>query len=466
MIQYETLVNDIHSKCNETKVAQVVRVKTVQDVVRTIQVAKSTRQSVSIAGGRHAMGGQQFGTDTILLDMRQLNRITAFDKQCGQITVEAGIEWPALINGYLTMQTESDQQWGIAQKQTGADRLSIGGAIAANIHGRGLQMRPFIQDIVSLTLVDAEGNVVCCSRTENRELFRLVLGGYGLFGVVVSATIQLMPRQKVRRDVTMQTIDQVLTCFDDRIADGYLYGDFQFGTDAQADTFLNDGVMSCYRPVSKDMPILDSQQELSETDWANLLYLGHVDKSAAFAYYTSHYCQTSGQIYWSDTQQMSVYLDDYHTQLDQQMGVATPCSEIITELYVPRHSLVTFMELVRDLCRTRQIDVIYGTVRLIETDNESFLAWAREPYACVIFNLHTAQDTASLAKTGEDFRQLIDAAIAFGGSYYLTYHRFARRDQVLSCYPNMPDLLAEKLLYDPEERFQSNWYRHYKAMFL
>ena len=162
---------------------------------------------------------------------------------------------------------------------------------------------------------------------------------------------------------------------------------------------------------------------------------------------------------------MGVYLDDYHTALDQQMGVSTPCSEMISEIYVPRQSLADFMLVARDLCRVHDIDVIYGTVRLIEADTESFLAWAKEPYACIIFNLHTAHDAASLEKTGEDFRRLIDLAISFNGSYYLTYHRFARRDQVLACYPDIVDFLAEKLKYDPEERFQSNWYQHYKAMF-
>ena len=51
------------------------------------------------------------------------------------------------------------------------------------------------------------------------------------------------------------------------------------------------------------------------------------------------------------------------------------------------------------------------------------------------------------------------------GSYYLTYHRWARRDQVERCYPEMRAFLREKKRFDPRERFQSDWYRHYRAMF-
>jgi hypothetical protein len=72
---------------------------------------------------------------------------------------------------------------------------------------------------------------------------------------------------------------------------------------------------------------------------------------------------------------------------------------------------------------------------------------------------------AGLEKAARDFRLLIDRAIQHGGNYYLTYHRWATRQQVESCYPQFPEFFRLKKKYDPEERFQSDWYRHYKAMF-
>jgi FAD/FMN-containing dehydrogenase len=103
------------------------------------------------------------------------------DRKTGIMEVEAGIEWPKLIDGYLTLRNGDGQTWGIAQKQTGADRLTMAGTIAANAHGRGLKMKPFVSDVESFVLVDAAGTAHMCSRTENPELFRLVHGGYGLF---------------------------------------------------------------------------------------------------------------------------------------------------------------------------------------------------------------------------------------------------------------------------------------------
>ena len=109
--------------------------------------------------------------------------------------------------------------------------------------------------------------------------------------------------------------------------------------------------------------------------------------------------------------------------------------------------------------------MIYGTVRLIEKDEDSFLRWARESFACVIFNLHVTHDTTGLENAASAFRSLIDLGIKYGGSYYLTYHRFATKEQVEACYPQFREFLELKLKHDPDEVFQSDWYRHYKKMF-
>ena len=61
------------------------------------------------------------------------------------------------------------------------------------------------------------------------------------------------------------------------------------------------------------------------------------------------------------------------------------------------------------------------------------------------------------------FTRLIDCAMAYGGSYYLTYHRFARRDQLITCHPAIGDFLATKLRMDPAGVFQSDWYRQVAA---
>src|SRR3989475_3278068 len=122
------------------------------------------------------------------------NRVLGFDAARGLIDVEAGIQWPELMRHLVDAQQGAAQQWGIRQKQTGADRLSIGGALAANAHGRGLLFKPFVGDVESFVLVDADGIPRTCSREENAELFRLAIGGDGRVG----AGTPLPPRRPPR----------------------------------------------------------------------------------------------------------------------------------------------------------------------------------------------------------------------------------------------------------------------------
>jgi FAD/FMN-containing dehydrogenase len=459
------LVNDVHSQLNATLVASIVTPRSVADLQTAIAGAAAAGRSISVAGGRHAMGGQQFADASLLVDTRALNRVLAFDAERGVITVEGGAQWPELTSFLEAAQAGQARPWGIQQKQTGADRLSIAGALSCNCHGRGLTLRPIVEQVEAFDLIGPDGEVRTCSRTLHRELFRLAIGGYGLFGVISRVELRLRPRVKVRRVVARGETPTIIDRFEERIREGYLYGDFQFATDSDSDDFLARGVFSCYAPVADDAPLTRNPVCFSPTDWAQLTIQSHTHKTLAFETYASRYLATSGQIYRADAQLYAAYVDNYHAEVDRATGAPVPGSEMITEVYVQRPQLGAFMEEARTALRRRRASVIYGTVRLIEQDEETFLPWARDRYACIVFNLHVNHTPQAVDEAADAFRELIDLAVAHGGSYYLTYHRWARRDQVDRCYPQMREFLALKRRHDPGELFQSNWYRHYRAMF-
>ncbi len=459
------LVNDVHSRLNPTHVDRIVTPRSLDDLAAALAGARGEGSAICISGSRHAMGAQAFATGAVMLDMCGLNHILTFDRKRGLLEAEAGIQWPEILAYLDGAQAGAPHPWAFAQKQTGADRLTLGGCLAANVHGRGLRMRPFVGDVESFTLVDADGKLVRANRMENAELFRLAIGGYGLFGPIYSVTLRLVSRRILERVVEVIDVEKVMAGFERRIADGFLYGDFQYAIDPSSPDFLRKGVLSCYRPVASDTPVPQDQKELSAEAWQELLYLAHADKSEAFHRYVDYYLSTSGQIYRSDTHQLSYYPEGYHPALDGRLGAPHPASEMITEIYVPRDALAGFFEDVRRDFRQDRVNLIYGTVRLIERDDETFLAWARQAFACVIFNLHVEHTREGRRQAAEVFRHLIDLGIRYSGSYYLTYHRFATRRQVVHCYPQFPEFLRLKQMYDPGELFQSDWYRHYRQIF-
>ena len=75
------VVNDVHSRLNETRVNRVVSPDSVAAIQAVVRQARAEGRAISIAGGRHAMGAQQFGTDTILVDTVRLDKVLALLQQ-------------------------------------------------------------------------------------------------------------------------------------------------------------------------------------------------------------------------------------------------------------------------------------------------------------------------------------------------------------------------------------------------
>src|SRR5205823_1468112 len=210
---------------------------------------------------------------------------------------------------------------------------------------------------------------------------------------------------------------------------------------------------SCYQPIDEHEPIV-ARKELRDDDWLELLRLAYTDREKAFTRYSDYYLSTNGQTYWSDTNQLSAYLPNYARKIREQIG-GEESSLIITEVYVPRTDLADFLAQAAELLRSNRTIVIYGTVRLIEKDDESFLAWAKQSYACIIFNLLTLHTPGGIEASARSFCGVIDLAVARGGSYYLTYHEFPKPEQVIACYPQFKEFLELKRKYDQLNVFRS-----------
>ena len=84
------VLNDIHARLNRSRPALYRRPDSIAGIFETLRQARRRGLSVAIAGGRHAMGGQQFIEGGCVLDMRALNRIVDFNSDSGLITVQAG----------------------------------------------------------------------------------------------------------------------------------------------------------------------------------------------------------------------------------------------------------------------------------------------------------------------------------------------------------------------------------------
>jgi FAD/FMN-containing dehydrogenase len=157
----------------------------------------------------------------------------------------------------------------------------------AAFHGRGLSYAPFVQDIASLRIVQADGQILLCSRESNQALFRLVIGGYGLFGFVTELTLRLRHRCYLRRQVQSVSSAEVFPALESLAAEGHEYGDYQFNVDENSPEFLRAGVLATYRPT--DVTPQKSQRNLSDQEWLAFLGLAHTDRKTGYEKYRDFY---------------------------------------------------------------------------------------------------------------------------------------------------------------------------------
>ncbi|WP_299441829.1 FAD-binding oxidoreductase [uncultured Aquimarina sp.] len=130
----------------------------------------------------------------------QSNKILSFDIQKGILQCESGALLSDIIVEILP------DKWFLPVTP-GTKYITVGGAIAADVHGKNHHKNGcFSHHVISLKLALPEGDILNCSKNENAELFRATCGGMGLTGVILEATIQLLPIKSAFIDqYTIQT---------------------------------------------------------------------------------------------------------------------------------------------------------------------------------------------------------------------------------------------------------------------
>lgn len=83
------ILNDVQSQLNSTRVHKVLQPQSVDDLSAAVKQARRAGRAISVAGGRHSMGAQQFGTDNLHLDMTSFHRVLELDR--GVLSENSGV---------------------------------------------------------------------------------------------------------------------------------------------------------------------------------------------------------------------------------------------------------------------------------------------------------------------------------------------------------------------------------------
>lgn len=133
-------------------------------------------------------------------------------------------------------------------------------------------------------------------------------------------------------------------------------------------------------------------------------------------------------------------------------------------LLVPPPALQSFLADARSRCGEWRSPVEGVRVRRTLGEDETVLRWARREYAAVTLLLPRRQTLGGAVRDTQLRRELIDVAIAHGGSYPIACTPEATRAQAQACYPELRNLLAEKRRVDPAGKLSNEWYRHHCSL--
>lgn len=155
---------------------------------------------------------QATNENNLVIKTERMNQFLSFDEEKGILQCEAGTSFEKIIHlltpkGWFLMVTP------------GTKHITIGGAIANDVHGKAHHVDGcFITCVYQFTILLADGRVVIASREENADLFWANFGGLGLFGIILTATIQLRKIETTyfkQRAIATRHLDDMLKAIDD-----------------------------------------------------------------------------------------------------------------------------------------------------------------------------------------------------------------------------------------------------------
>ena len=216
-----------------------------------VKHATACGERVKAIGSGHSFTGIGL-TDGVLLQLDSHDALLAVDTDTGQVTVESGITI-AKLNTLLAERGLGLTNMGDIDVQT------VAGAISTGTHGTGRASGALSTQVVALELVLADGSVTSCSATERPELFSVARVGLGALGIVSTVTLQAEPAFLLTADERPMPLEQVLTDFEQLVADNEHFEFYWFPHTDIALTKRNNRSPGPAAPLSRARQWIDDE---------------------------------------------------------------------------------------------------------------------------------------------------------------------------------------------------------------
>lgn len=453
-------VNDA-SCLDATPVYGVVQVQEADDIRHALETAQARGLKVSVAGVRHSMGGQAFARHALVLDMTTFNKMS-LDAERRLLTVQSGATWHDIQN-FL------HPKFAVKAMQS-TDIFTVGGSISVNAHGMDHQAGAMERTIRSMRVMLSDGSIRSVSRTENPELFRLVVGGYGLFGIILDADIEVTDNRVYESKRRVIDYAEFPTIFEAEISVrkdiGLLYG--HLSTAPQS--FLREMILYTYEDAdiqnAEISPLTDVGAVKLRRLVLNLSKRGSLAKR--IKWFSEKYiepriesCTVTRAQAMKDGEACLVSRNDpMHDSVPYLRNALKGETDILHEYFVPREQFSSFVDGMREILTKHKANLLNASVRVVHQE-EIILNYAPTEMFSIVLYINQQTSPAGNEQMRAVTRELISLTTRMGGRFFLPYQLHYTEEQLRQSYPEIDALFAMKRKYDPHEILRNTWYETY-----
>lgn len=439
------LVRDV-TQLNPILVSEIITPTTIEEI---IQAVKSHTGPISVGGARHSMGGQIATAGALHIDMRRFDRILDFSPADKTITVQAGVRWRQIL------ERVDPANLSVSVMQSYAN-FTVGGSLSTNVHGRYVKRGPLITSVRSIKVVLADGALVEATSTQHPDIFYGVIGGYGGLGVITEATFELTDNVKLERRDQLLPIGKYSHYFLYEIrqnADAVFHNG-----DIYPDAYDTVHAIS-YSRTDAPVTIADRLIPNNASYRRNRLVYWFVSEWPFGKAFREHVVDPA--LFFGESVTSRNYQSSYDVA-ELEPSSRASSTYALEEYFIPTDRFNDFVPQMREILRRHRVNVVNISIRHVLADPGSLLAWARTDVFGFVLYYKQRTDMAAQSEVGIWTRELVDAALNTGGSYYLPYQLHATEDQFRRAYPRSGEFFALKARVDPTNKFRNElWNRYY-----